>query len=202
MAEPAYVSDEALLFSSRDGNQEAFAELMDRYKPLVYCVAIKFLRDRGEAEDMIQSVFLEIYQYSARFDPARGTFQTWLLQYAYSRSKQRALYLSRRMFYQTAEITEIENHVFAGEGPESEWQERESVRSALDGLNETQRRVVHLYQFEGYSLQEIAEQSGETYGAVRHHFLSWVKEDAGTACGRGVKAKLLLGDTCCFFHVS
>src|SRR6202034_812170 len=134
-------TDENLLFFSREGSEEAFAEVMDRYKPLVYRVARNILRDRGEAEDTVQFVFFEIYQHSAKFDPTRGTFRTWLLQYAYSRSKERIKYLSRRRFYQTAEITEIEAQVFVDKvekGPASEFEDREWVHCALDGLNEPQ----------------------------------------------------------------
>jgi RNA polymerase sigma-70 factor, ECF subfamily len=170
------VSDEHLLLSSRGGNQEAFAELMGRYKPLVYRVASKFLRDHGEAEDMVQYVFLEIYQHSAKFNAARGTFRTWLLQYAYSRSKERIKYLARRRFYQMVEIAKIEDPVSVGKGPASELEDREWVRCALDGLNEPQRRVIHLSHFEGHSLREIAEQSGEAYSSVRHHFYRGLKK--------------------------
>ncbi|MGB9070549.1 MAG: sigma-70 family RNA polymerase sigma factor [Candidatus Acidiferrales bacterium] len=172
----AIVSDEDLLFSSRDGSQEAFAELMDRYKSLVYRVANNILRDHGEAEDIVQYVFFEIYRHSAKFDAGRGTFRTWLLQYAYSRSKERIKYLSRRSFYQTAEVAEIESRVFVANSPTSEFEDRDCVRCALNELNERQRRVILLSHFEGHSLREIAEQSGEAYSAVRHHFYRGLKK--------------------------
>jgi RNA polymerase sigma-70 factor (ECF subfamily) len=171
ISELVHVSDEDLLFSSRGGHQDAFAELMDRYQRLVYRVACRILRDRGEAEDMVQHVFLKVYQRSADFDPTRGTVRTWLLQFAHCHSIERLRYLSRRRFYQMAEIAEIANRVFITERcPVSGFENCELVRHALEELNETQRRVIHLSQFEGHSLREIAEQSGETYGSVRHHF--------------------------------
>jgi RNA polymerase sigma-70 factor (ECF subfamily) len=125
---------------------------------------------------MVQCVFLEIYRHSAQFDSTRGRFRTWLLQYAYSRSKERIKYLYRRNFYQTAEITEIEKRRFIVSSPASDFEDRERVRCALKGLNESQRRVIHLSHFEGHSLREIAEQSGEAYSSVRHHFYRGLKK--------------------------
>ena len=174
--ESPLATDEDLLFSSREGNQEAFAKLMDRHKPLVYRVASSILRDHGEAEDMVQYVFLEIYLHSDKFDPARGTFRTWLLQYVYSRSKERVKYLSRRRFYHTAEVTEIEDRVFVDGNLASEIENREWVRCALGALNESQRRVLHLTHFEGHSLRDVSAESGEAYSSVRHHFYRGLKK--------------------------
>ncbi len=169
------LSDQDLMLHLQDGHQDALAELMDRYGRLVYRVASGILRDRGEAEDMVQHVFLEIFQSAAAFDPTRGTVRTWLLQFAYSRSIGRLKYLSRRKFYETAEITEMANRVFV-KCSTSALETRELVRCALQELNEPQRRVIQLSQFEGHSLREIAEQSGEPYGSVRHHFYRGLKK--------------------------
>ncbi len=59
--------------------------------------------DAHEAEDLTQSVFLEIYRRAGQFDARRGTLKVWLLQYAYSRSINRRNYLLVRHFYSRLE---------------------------------------------------------------------------------------------------
>lgn len=177
MPEMATIPDEdLLLLLTQENDPQAFAELMRRYKKFVYVVAARMLRDSGEAEDMVQQVFLEIYRSRESFDPSRGTVRTWLQQFAYSRSINRLRYLSDRNFYHATEITEVENQMCPNQCPTAAIESRDLIQQALDGLNESQRRVIELSHFQGHSLREIAEESGEPYGAVRHHFYRGLKK--------------------------
>jgi RNA polymerase sigma-70 factor (ECF subfamily) len=72
-------------------------------------VGFRILRDAGEAEDITQLVFLEIFQAAAQFDPARGNLKGWLLQYAYHRSINRRDYLAKRKFYDSGATSLDEN---------------------------------------------------------------------------------------------
>ena len=78
---------------------DALAVIVDRYQRLVWRVAEKILHDHGEAEDVVQIVFMEIFQKVALCDPNRGTFKVWLLQLAYSWSVNRLYHLARSQFY-------------------------------------------------------------------------------------------------------
>ena len=78
-AELASLADDALMLQLRDGHHEALAVLCDRYHRLVLRVALRILGDLGEAEDMMQCVFLEIFKSVAHFDQARGTTKIWIL---------------------------------------------------------------------------------------------------------------------------
>lgn len=93
------LTDEEIMAHVQAGHDDALTVLFDRYHRLVVSVAFKILRDLGEAEDVTQIVFLEIYKAAAQFDPSRGTTKVWLMQYAYHRSMNRRLYLKRRKFY-------------------------------------------------------------------------------------------------------
>src|SRR5258708_25944785 len=79
-------SDEELIDEMRAGSHDALAVMFDRYQCLVLSVALKIVKDVGEAEDVMQSVFFEIYRSAGRFDASRGTVKTWILQYIRSRS--------------------------------------------------------------------------------------------------------------------
>src|SRR5207247_5951270 len=92
-------SDEELMDQLRQGHQDALAVLFDRHYRLVFSVALRILHDHGEAEDLMQEVFLEIYRKVENYDPDKGNAKTWILQYAYHRSLNRQKYLSVRNFY-------------------------------------------------------------------------------------------------------
>src|ERR1700730_3533616 len=98
-AEFVSLSDELLMVHLGQGHPDALAILFDRYHRLVLKVALRILRDSGEAEDVMQNVFMEIYRVAAHFDPAKGRTKVWILQYAYHRSFNRRHYLNLRGFY-------------------------------------------------------------------------------------------------------
>src|ERR1700761_8610313 len=93
------LSDEDLMLQLREGDGDALAVLFDRYNRLIMSIALRILRDVGESEDLMQSVFLEIFRAAAQFDPSKGTAKVWILQYAYHRSFNRRQYLNRRGSY-------------------------------------------------------------------------------------------------------
>src|SRR5215813_179794 len=96
--------DELLMAHLQAGHADVLAIIFDRYYRLVLSVAMKILRDLGEAEDLMQSVFLEIFKVAAQFDPSRGTLKVWILQYAYHRAMNRRQALNIRNFYTSADV--------------------------------------------------------------------------------------------------
>jgi RNA polymerase sigma-70 factor (ECF subfamily) len=151
-------------------NHDALAILFDRYQRLVLSVALKIVKDVGEAEEVMQGVFFELYRAACRFDSSRGTVRTWILQYARSRSINRRQQLSLRHHYSHCD--------FKFAGPESlancfrlnEAELQRLVQQALKTLTDGQKAVLQKAYFDGLSLKEIAEQSGESFGSVRHHY--------------------------------
>src|SRR6202166_3625258 len=102
------LGDERLMQEVCAGNGDAFAVVFKRYHRLVHTVALRILRDAAEAEDVTQTVFLEIFRNAAQFDSTRGTLKVWLLQYAYSRSMNHRNYLLVRQVYNRADVSAID----------------------------------------------------------------------------------------------
>src|SRR5712692_4886712 len=102
------LSDEQVMQELQAGNTDAFAVIFKRFHRLVHVTALRILRDAGEAEDLTQSVFLEVYRKLGQFDSARGTPKVWLLQYAYSRSMSRRNYLLVRQLHKHTGLYAIE----------------------------------------------------------------------------------------------
>lgn len=154
------------------GNHDALAVIVDRYQRLVLSVALRIVKDSSEAEDVVQTVFLEIFRNPAQFDVRRGTLKLWLLQFAYSRSLNRRAYLERRSFYFNAEpaTTEAEQAWCFVPSRLSPGESSRLIRQAVRALNSKQQRAIELVYFEGLTLEEAARQAGETPAAMRHHY--------------------------------
>jgi RNA polymerase sigma-70 factor, ECF subfamily len=164
--------DDELMLAVQQGDGDAFAVLFDRYNRLVLNVALRILHDAAEAQEVTQNIFFEFYRSARRFDPARGTLKVWLLQFAYHRSINRRNYLLLRQFYnrpdlQEAALWEASQHAT----PRMSVQElKRLVEQALGTLNEPQRRTIQKVIFDGLTLREISEQSGDSYSAVRNYY--------------------------------
>ncbi len=72
------MNDGALVAAIRNGNQEAMAELYDRYSSVVYAVALRVLGDTSAAEDILQEIFMQLWGKPGAFDASRGNLAPWL----------------------------------------------------------------------------------------------------------------------------
>ena len=163
------LNDERLVKEVRGGNADAFAVIFKRFHRLVQVTAWRILRDASEAEDLTQTVFLEIYQRLAQFDPARGTLKVWLLQLTYSRAMHRRNYLAVRGLHYQIELgeTEEEPSLSAHLQPQERVQLTNEVIAVL---SPPQRETIEMYFYEGLTLREIAERRNEKFSNVRHHY--------------------------------
>src|SRR5260370_29132719 len=93
------LTDEALLHNIVHGCEDCFDLLFFRFFRAVLNMALKIIRDRSEAEDVVQEVFLSIHEQRERFDPSVGTARTWVLQFGCYKSLKRRTYLWNRQFY-------------------------------------------------------------------------------------------------------
>src|SRR5215467_4852425 len=145
--------DEELMELIKSGDHDAFAELFERYYRLVLSIAVRILRNRTEAEDLMQDVFFEIYRKGDNFDPARGSAKSWIMRFAYSRSLNRLEYLTSRHFYNAPAITDYISQdsqtVPTWHGlTADEWSK--IVNEGLATLNEKQRDTLYLACTKGH----------------------------------------------------
>ena len=162
------LADEELMLRVVAGRQDALGVLFDRYHRLVFSVALRIVRDSGEAEEVVQTVYLDIFRAAAKFDPRKGIFKVWILQYAYHRALHRKRHLVANHFYRWDDLEaalEIgSSRALPGELPEI----LRLAQEMLAKLKPRQRTVVELTYYEGLTAEEIAGRLGETVHAVRH----------------------------------
>jgi RNA polymerase sigma-70 factor, ECF subfamily len=173
LSELKNLGDDELMAHLQNGCNDALAVLFNRYYRLVISIALRIVRDPGEAEDVMQSVFLEIFKSAVQFDPARGTTKVWILQYAYHRAINRKQHLNARKFYNQTDLEEIENRMPETTptlGRFTQTELKHLLQQGLATLNSPQKRVVELASYEGLSMSEIAGKTGDTLSNVRHHY--------------------------------
>jgi RNA polymerase sigma-70 factor (ECF subfamily) len=185
-------ADQELLRNIREGCNDCFAMLFHRYCRQVFSVSFRILRDRSETEDILQEVFLSIYLQQERFDPARGTVRTWILQFAYFKALLRRRYLHVRKFYNDEEASEgreiRRTHSSGILGMNSaEW--ARYVETGIATLSAKQRQVIELVHFEGYTLQESSKILRETLANTRNYYYRGLKALRNLLNGRSAVEK-------------
>ena len=174
------LADADLMAALCAGCNDALAVLFERHSPLVFRTARAILRDDGEAEETVQRVFLDIFRAAKQFNSDRGTFTTWLLQYAYHRSFDRRAHLRANHFYDLNEFDDLApTELFYGAGHLLCLPRQEVVclvEQALAILEPHQRKVIEFTYFEGLTALEIAEKTGDSASSVRHHLYRGMKK--------------------------
>jgi RNA polymerase sigma-70 factor (ECF subfamily) len=166
-------SDEEAMARLQAQDSNALNLLFDRYAHLVLSIALRILRDYGEAEEIVQDVFFYMYRKSALFDPLRGSAKAWIVQIAFHRALDRKAHLSRRGFYLGTDIDPLHDTLLDHTDVEREIgaeMNRLHLEKAFEELPEVQRRTLDLFYFQGLELREISERLNEPLGNVRHHF--------------------------------
>ena len=164
----AGAADEDLVELMSSGSDEALTILFDRYHRLVFHVALRIVRDPGEAEEVVQTVFLSIFRAAANFDRRKGLVRVWLLQYAYHRALHRKRHLQANQFYRWEELEAAmevgATRAFLGDSREN----LRLVDQLLQQLKPRQRSVMELTYYEGLTAEEVARRLNESVHVVRH----------------------------------
>jgi RNA polymerase sigma-70 factor (ECF subfamily) len=157
------VEDQDLARRVASGDERALSTLYDRYAGLIFGSGVRYLRDRGLAEDLVQDVFTSIWRNAAGFDPARASFSTWV----YRITRNRATDLIRRRKARVR-IVESDPQFEPGEEDPSGGLSRSfDVAAALSRLSPVHREVLVLAYFEGFSQSEISRRTDTPLGTVK-----------------------------------
>ena len=175
---------DALVAGVADGDQRAFSQLYDALSPLAYGVIIQILGDNSLAEEVLQEVFVEVWNKARSFDPDRGRARTWVGRIAHSRGidKLRAHNASVRRddadFVLGERIRDIDVETEALTNVEG------NRLRAVDKIGEPHRTAVLLTFFDGLSHAELAESTNVPLGTAKTRVRDGVRKLAAV-WGRG-----------------
>ncbi|GAA2864171.1 ECF RNA polymerase sigma factor SigK [Microbacterium arabinogalactanolyticum] len=157
-----------LLVRVAAGDQRAFAELYDLLSPRVFALILRVVVNRSQSEEVLQEVFLEIWQSAGRFAPNRGQGRSWVLTIAHRRavdrvrasqsSSDRDVRVGVRDLDAARDVVE--------EAVEAQI-EGERVVAALSALPEAQQEALILAYYGGYSQTEISALTGAPLGTIK-----------------------------------
>ncbi len=157
------------------GDPEALRRLHDRYADLVMAVALRILRDRAEAEEVLGDVFLSLWISACRYDETRGSPATFIALLARSRAIDRARRIAtRRRALLSPRAPEADRDPAGADedrhDPLAEalaQERRHRVRAALTQLDEDRRRVIEMSFYQDLSHAQIAAETGQPLGTVK-----------------------------------
>lgn len=152
-----------LLSRVQAGSREAMTAFFDRYSRMVYSVAMRVLKDSGEAEDVMQEVFMRVWLNPQLFVAGRGSLAGWLVVTARNRAIDR---LRRRKPSDPVELFTLPSSM----NLEREAEQNlliEKTRTAMTKLPPEQQRSLELAFFDGLTHSEVAEKTGDPLGTVK-----------------------------------
>ncbi len=155
--------DGLLLTRVKGGDQQAMTELFDQYSGMVYSVALRVLKDPGQAEDVMQEIFFQVWRNPNAFVSGRGSLGAWLAVMARNRAIDS---LRRRRPTDSVEDVVLASPLDLGSEVERN-RMMEKVRGVLKDLPMEQQKSVELAFFEGLSHSEIAARTGDPLGTVK-----------------------------------
>jgi RNA polymerase sigma-70 factor (ECF subfamily) len=166
--------ESALIQRCAQGDEDAYAELVDEHQRMVYQLALNLLGDHNEALDLSQEVFLRVFR---TIDGFRGqsALRTWIFRIVVNQAKNRQRWWRRRFH---AQQVSLDDHIRSyGELPAGHFLEpdrllvqkqlAERLQAALDALPFDQRTAIVLREVDGLSYEEIAFSMGVPLGTVR-----------------------------------
>ena len=157
-----------LLLRVTNGDQAAFARLYDMLSPRVFGLILRVLVDWSQSEEVLQEVFLEVWQSAAKFAPKKGQGRSWVLTIAHRRavdrvrSSQASADRDVRAGFRDIEVPRDD----VAESVEMRIEGRR-VAEAVAQLPEAQREALTLAYYGGYSQSEIAALVGSPLGTIK-----------------------------------
>ena len=160
-------SDGALIVAIARWRQDALAEAYRRHAGAVFALARRVLADPAAAEEIVQEVFLRLWNHADRFDPERGTLRSYLLAQTHGRSVDMLRSDTSRRRREERDARATAESGYDLEREVADMAMAEHVRDALVGLPVTERRPIELAYFGGYTYREVATMLGEPEGTVK-----------------------------------
>ena len=157
--------DIILIEKTLSGDLNSFEQIVRKYNSIVFTLALRILKNREEAEETAQDVFLKAFKSLRSFN-SKSKFSTWIYRIAYNESVNRLR--SQKKYSETNELNENLQTGFYDPRTEHDTEdEKKIILDSLLTLPETERIIITLYYYEDMPVKEIAEITGMTESNVK-----------------------------------
>lgn len=181
-------SDALLVVAIGRWREDALAEAYRRHAGAVFALSQRLVNDRTLAEEVVQEVFLRLWDHPDKFDPERGSLRSYLLAQCHGRSVD---LIRSEQSRRNREERDHRQRAEAGYDLEHEvWDlaVAEHVREAMAELPDDERRAIELAYFGGLTYRQVAEVLGAPEGTVKSRIRSGLRRLRGGLAQTGVGA--------------
>ena len=166
-------ADQELIDRLRNRDPDGLAAVYDRYGQVVYSLFLRITHDQSTSEDLVQELFIRLWNRGREFDSSRGTLGVWILSIARNMAIDHVRSATARFALRLRPIEYVDHLATAGNTsqPESLIDRSRTVSAAFNNLSSNEKLVLELAYFEGLSQTEIADRLKEPLGTVK----SWTR---------------------------
>jgi RNA polymerase sigma-70 factor, ECF subfamily len=175
MAMTSETSEAALVIAIIGHESDALAEAYRRHAGAVFGLARRVLRETAVAEEVVQDVFLRLWNHAERYDPSRGCLRSFLLTQTHGRSVD---VLRSDIARHRRGENEARARASTGDDFDQEMSDpltAECLRTALGQLPDEERRPIELAYFGGHTYRSVAKMLGEPEGTVKSRIRSGLR---------------------------
>ena len=169
------VSDSALVVGIGRWRQDALAESYRRHAGAVFALARRLLQDKATAEEVVQEVFLRLWNSPDKFDPERGSLRSYLLAQTHGRAVDLLRSETSRRRREEKDVREAAESGYDIEHEVWDISVAERVKEAVFSLPEDERRAIELAYFGGHTYREVANILEAPEGTVKSRIRSGLR---------------------------
>jgi RNA polymerase sigma-70 factor (ECF subfamily) len=153
-----------LLQALQSHDEQAFSFLYDRYSKALFNIILQIIPQQELAEDVLQEVFVKIWQNIKSYDETKGRLYTWMLNIARNQSIDRT---RSKDFNNRSKTTELSETVYNDKQSIEAKFDDVGLKKTLSNLPEESRRLLELAYFQGYTQEEISKMLNLPLGTVK-----------------------------------
>ena len=183
-------SDAVLVVSISRYRQDALAEAYRRHAGAVFALARRLLVDAALSEEVVQEVFLRLWNTPERFDPERGSLRSYLLAQCHGRSVDLLRSETSRRRREERDVRRTAESGYDLEHEVLDLSVGERVKEALTTLPDGERAAITLAYFGGHTYREVAEMLDEPEGTVKSRIRAGLKRMRAELVGAGLGGDL------------
>ncbi|MBK9107593.1 MAG: sigma-70 family RNA polymerase sigma factor [Saprospiraceae bacterium] len=160
-----YIAECEFVERLKRAEHSAYSELYDRYGQAIYKVIFEIAKSEPDTENLVQDTFVKIWRNIQLYEPTKGRLFTWLVIIA----RRVALDFVRSNYFLEKRKIQNEESAVAVAGPAPEMQRLDylGLEKELDKLDSHLKQMIDYQYFRGYTMQEIADETGLPLGTVK-----------------------------------
>ncbi len=175
MSDTVKYNEEELVSLLKNGDETAFVYLYDNYSGALYGTICRIINNNQLAEDVLQEVFVKIWNSFQSYDATKARLFTWMMNIARNLSIDT---IRGKSYKKQSKIQSTENAVnqVAQNPKENDRYDTIGIRNQLTSLKKDQRQIIELAYFDGFTQNEISQKLGIPLGTVKTRMRTAISE--------------------------